>query len=450
MIKAFGRPRKWLYLPMEIKVREFESKVLVAAEAAERGYNVVLGTRARVHDWARKGPAGIYFYKDGNEIRMPEFRVLHRLGHRIVVHDEEGLVVFSPEIFMEQRVGKSLEEVLDIFFAWGDWQARMLRTGVTPDKVVPTGHPRFDILRKDLRGVFDGHARALREQYGRMILVNTNFGAWNHQLGPEGYIDLFRSHNMFKSKADEDFRYRYQAHVKVLFESYVQAIKRLCAEFPDHTVIVRPHPVENYEVWEDLMRETPRAVVCDRGTVARWIHAADAVVHTNCTTAIEATAMDTPVFAYLPVSDPEFDSELPNAFSMQVFDEDSLVAGLRETLAVPKDSFVLPDNLRELMNEYLTGMDGDWAATRIMDACDGLDVPELSHRVSCFAGLANRFRIWQQRRAFTDKGGQKFPSTFVEEVQQVIGEFAAVSGRFEGVRAEALHRNLFLVSSDQA
>ena len=38
-----GLKRRWLFLPIETKVRELDGKLLLAATAAERGWGVILG-----------------------------------------------------------------------------------------------------------------------------------------------------------------------------------------------------------------------------------------------------------------------------------------------------------------------------------------------------------------------------------------------------------------------
>ena len=52
-----------LYLPMEIASRELDSRLLIAALALERGYEVVLGQKWLIERNVKSMPAGIYLSK---------------------------------------------------------------------------------------------------------------------------------------------------------------------------------------------------------------------------------------------------------------------------------------------------------------------------------------------------------------------------------------------------
>lgn len=55
-----SRSRKWLYLPIETKVREQDAKLLLAYHAVNHGYHVVIGEHRMVEQAAEKLP-GRYF-----------------------------------------------------------------------------------------------------------------------------------------------------------------------------------------------------------------------------------------------------------------------------------------------------------------------------------------------------------------------------------------------------
>jgi hypothetical protein len=57
-------PRPHLIIPSELQVREFDSKLLLACLAAERGYPSVVGSRVEIHNRITGLPRGIYLAKD--------------------------------------------------------------------------------------------------------------------------------------------------------------------------------------------------------------------------------------------------------------------------------------------------------------------------------------------------------------------------------------------------
>ncbi|WP_161598380.1 surface carbohydrate biosynthesis protein [Pseudodesulfovibrio senegalensis] len=437
----FGKKRPWLYLPAEIKVREFEAKVLIASMAASRGFNVVFGDVAPVLKVARNGPPGVFMFKDCSYPMMETFRELHELGHRVCVHDEEGLVVFNDEIFLNFRVDNRSAQYVDLFFAWGKEQEKILLKKIEPERVARTGHPRFDILRRDLRGIFDEDVRDIQERYGRFILINSNLGAWNHQDGPEGYIRICKEQEALDNPEDVDFYVRYQNHVKGLWDRYVPLVRRLAEDFPQHSIVVRPHPVEDVGTWERLMANEPRVFVDDDGTVAKWIYAADVVVHTNCTTAIESIAMETPVFSYLPSYDPEFDCDLPNDFSKVCRTDDELSAAL--SCCVGGEGFASFGEQRVLLKQYVSAIEGDFSASRIVDQLERIALPSEKMRVSLRHTLLPKLRLEFDRMLGKSKSTQKWPHTSLIEVQELVSRYCHFLVSLKNIKIAHLGRNLF-------
>ena len=56
-----GNGKRWLIIPLEVKVREFVPRLLVAAIAADRGYDVLIGHDRVVRRLAGHLPRGIMF-----------------------------------------------------------------------------------------------------------------------------------------------------------------------------------------------------------------------------------------------------------------------------------------------------------------------------------------------------------------------------------------------------
>src|SRR5690606_22014970 len=167
-----------LIIPVESQVREMDAKLLLACCAVERGYRVVIGSRAYVH-FAMAGIArGVYVAKSMRGMSALMFRLIRDLGHRIVAWEEEALVHPPPEVFYPLRLSPDTVPFISHLFAWGE-DNRQLMAGyphLPPHlAMVVTGNPRGDMLRPELRTFFDDEVRALRAEHGQFVLVNTNF-----------------------------------------------------------------------------------------------------------------------------------------------------------------------------------------------------------------------------------------------------------------------------------
>jgi len=73
-----------LIIPVEIQVREMDAKILLSCVAAERGFPVIIDSRAYVHYQVASIPRGVYLAKSLRTLSIRMFKILRQLGHEIV------------------------------------------------------------------------------------------------------------------------------------------------------------------------------------------------------------------------------------------------------------------------------------------------------------------------------------------------------------------------------
>ena len=76
--------KKIVYLPIEIKSREYLGKLLLATFLAEENYAVVLGERSLMNRILHLIPNGIYFEKGSGYTGESRFIFNKNLGNKIV------------------------------------------------------------------------------------------------------------------------------------------------------------------------------------------------------------------------------------------------------------------------------------------------------------------------------------------------------------------------------
>ena len=85
--------KKWILLPVEIKVREFEAKLLFSFFAAEAGYGVVVGPN--LFNLENESiPKGLYFDKSISPNKRNMIKAQKSKGN-LVMSREEGVVYKS-------------------------------------------------------------------------------------------------------------------------------------------------------------------------------------------------------------------------------------------------------------------------------------------------------------------------------------------------------------------
>jgi surface carbohydrate biosynthesis protein len=439
--------RRWLILPIAITARELDGNGLLAFEAAERGWGVVIGGK-RLRSDTSDLPRGFVIQKQlkpGKSIL--DISASRASGHKVGAWCEEGLIYPNAASFARLKFEREGFALLDMYFAWGRHLADDLvnELGCDRERVRITGNPRFDLYRPELRVVFADRAEAIRRRYGPFILVNTKFSQYN------GLMPSRRP----PSERDVEHQRRVKFH-QAGFEKFVELIQALSRRFPGHTIVVRPHPQEQHETWRVKTAALPNATVVFDGNVAEWLLAADVCIHHNCTTGVEAYLLGRTAISYRPVSDPRLDLFLPNALSHEAFTLEAvltLVAGALDGRG-PSDSD--EDRRRAgTARDFIANIDGTSACERILDDLDAIDTPEFSWSVSPPGRIETTLRAFCRplRRRWAGAAApagvrydtQKFDRTHLARLPAVLEAARRATGRFADVQVVSLRGDLVCV-----
>jgi hypothetical protein len=214
-------------------------------------------------------------------------------------------------------------------------------------------------------------------------------------------------------------------------------LQKLVASGLVDRIVIRPHPVENHESWRGWARPLNIDVRYE-GSAIEWMFAAEAVLHPGCTTAIEGLVLDRPVFSYAPEPDSEFLNPADD-ISEQVTSAEDFLGRLSEVRS--QDEAALRARFasqREKLDYLIANVEPPYAADRILDELEKLDLPEArskqadGRRMGFMTELRRRFRKWrrsdQERVA---RRRQKFPGMAASEVEFAVGSWveAGVLGK---------------------
>ncbi len=365
-------------IPVENQVRELDPKLLLACIAARRGYSSILGSRREMEMSIDKFPRSIYLSKSMTIRSLLFFRLACRFDHEIVAWDEEALVHLPPETYFSRRLDPAAIKFVSHLFAWGEDNADLWRQYPHLPQETPihvTGNPRSDLLRPELRAFYNDECQAIRDRYGDFILVNTNFNHVN-AFGPD--LNLFKT----SGKPGEEPKFGRAArgmsldyaeglrdHKTAVFNDFKGLIPLLEKAFPEHTIVVRPHPTEKHDEYQKLAAGCQRVVVTNDGNVVPWLMAAQALIHNGCTTGVEAYVVGVPAISYRATVNETYDNgfyRLPNRISYQCFSFEELQATLAQILNGALGS-ADGDERQALIDRYLAAQDGPLACEQIVE-----------------------------------------------------------------------------------
>ena len=253
-----------LYLPIEEKGREFDSKLLIGGAAAERGFSVVIGQVWAMSSSFDRMPPGVVLFKGVNKIQLGNMRFAARHGHLVTAIDEEALGLAHPR-FLARDVDPRFPEICDALLAQGQFQARVMHdvVGMAKSKIFVTGNPRTDPLRHPLSESYEADDAILRRKHGRFVVVNSTCGGVNSPWGGlEGYRSVLKQIGWLDpDKPEDEIDYRdHIEHDTLNMEALKTLLKRLPEALPEHNIVLRPHPSERAHLDRVLPGHSP-----DRG-----------------------------------------------------------------------------------------------------------------------------------------------------------------------------------------
>lgn len=363
---------RWLIIPVEIQVRELLGRLLIGTIAASRGYNVLIGHDRVVRRLARHLPKGILFDKALGMKGDKKIARYQKLGFKITALDEEATGMMpNPEYFLSTRLAPESLAGAERWFAISD-AVRDYTTTVRPGqsgKIVTVGLPRTDVWRPAFRRLYENQTQAIRNKHGKFLLFCSNFGAIVHAQRGRFVDGQYRRHQTQYAEA-LIYNEKMEAQIEHNLDAFIEMIPKLRKWFPDHKVIVRPHPVEDRNYWRSQIGHIDGVELHDAGVATPWILASDCMVHHGCTTGIEAELMGKGHIMYAPHRDDHHDTPVMETFAPIVKDE----RALRQAIAKVIDNPDVFRKGRQSLETHYASLHGRLVAEKIVDEFDKISL----------------------------------------------------------------------------
>ena len=449
---------KNLILPVETAARELDAKLLLACVAAERGYSAFVGFQNEIRSHIAAIPRGVYIAKGFGSRKARFLKILKGLGFIITAWDEEGLVHPAPQIYAKRRISPESLAFLDGIFSWGQNYTELIKSLPFYDgtPIHQVGNPRLDLLRTGLQRYYAQDVEDLQARLGRYILFNSNFGRVNSAIkrprdegvagpGTDPTLDRLWLKGM--------------AYRKELYQRFRSLMEDVAQKFPGHQIVLRPHPSERIESWDEIRKRNPNVHVLFEGNVIPWLLGAEILIHNGCTTAIESVLMGKPAVCYQPIPAESPDWELPNSVSHLADSDDAILRKIRNQIDGRSRLSVLPAQRRKL-NKYADIDERRLACDRIMD------IIESAYSADTRSGFYSRsmatldakcravekhlrgmlpgniYSKWHQHK--------QFPPLELAQVREMTARLQSATGRFGGLVVSEFRNNIFKVTQKES
>lgn len=324
-----------VYLPIEFRSREFDSKALLAAVLAQRGYAVVLGQQWMVNANLDRLPPGVVLYKSFNRIHHPAMQQAKRAGHRVIALEEE-LLAQTEERVVKMLCPQGIFESADLFLCHGQFELDILRRlSGGRARIEIAGNGRVDLLKPAARAFFQRQIDELRLRHGEFILVNTNFSAVNSVWQSVERVRQVEIDAGFLDPSDAAAMKRWDdfiAYEGATRDVMHGAIRELARRRPAQKIIVRPHPGEDLAGWTGVFADAPNVQIVREGSHVPWTLACRLLLHSSCTTGFEAHIAGQTALSLVPRRGWNSDSLLSNRVNPVFADPAELVAAVERVL----------------------------------------------------------------------------------------------------------------------
>jgi hypothetical protein len=198
----------------------------------------------------------------------------------------------------------------------------LIKRGGDPDKIVVTGQPRFDIL--------------VNKKYDKKLIYE------KLNINREKGIVFFASTDLSDTEKEMT--------VRGLFE----AMK----DFPDKQLVIKPHPSDDGEMFEDMIRELDPNAIIVYSDLYELLHACDVLLTTWSTVGLEAILIDKPVIVINLMDIAAASTYVEKGAALEAKNAKDIKRTLKMVLYDPKTIEEMKINRKKYVMDYTYKSDG--------------------------------------------------------------------------------------------
>jgi surface carbohydrate biosynthesis protein len=374
-----NRPR--VCLVVDNPLRDLDGLVLLGWQLARRGVEAWLIPMYEQSFDVRAIGADFVLLNYVRANNLDHVMAYRREGIRVGVLDTEGVGGKTPAEFAALVASSGGAVAVDLYCVWGVAQQRALidAGAVSEDRIQVTGCPRYDYCAAPWK-----NALSIPPEKPGYILVNTNFPIVNPRFSNGASEEVT---NAVQAGFSRQFAEAYVRDARLAHAGMLALMETILARWPSQRFILRPHPFESHECYRGLERHANFALR-QEGTSVQWLNQARALLHLNCSTAVEAAMLGKPALSPAWLDTPALHVPGPSSVSRLVASPEALLEALDAVLcsSTPQDDRQTSQPLQALRILY-HHIDGH-AAERVADAI----VSALSQPFNPNAGPASRLK----------------------------------------------------------
>ena len=345
--------KREVFIPIEIKPREFVSQLLLSGELAKIGLRVYIGSKKSVDNLVQNkvSRTGIYLYKGGGG-SIDKFKNISKKVESIAVLDQEiSPASIDYRVIRNRFVKGCLKYVSRLYYIGPEAKKKAIEVldDVDESRIKSFGWPRVDLWQPAYHHIWDNEVKKIKSKFPEpFILFSSDFGCNSKYLLEER---ILRMEKRGAKKTKEEilwYKKRFLNNYEnfIAFKNFLRQIDK-DPEIPK--IIIRPHPGEDHSEWEEFGKNLKNINIIYEGAISPWILASEGILHRGCTSAIEA-AFSRKKIGFLSKFSENNNKSVSNIISSKITDLDSLKNWFITTNELPIED----KNINHLLSKHIT------------------------------------------------------------------------------------------------
>ncbi len=416
-----------IYLVVEIKHREFLSRLLIGATSAINGNDVLIGDDEIIKLIVNKKlNPGIMLYKSITPIKRRLIQLKNCKNNNCIVSsiDEEGGIVgFDFKHFAQRRFSYKSLSYTDSVFCWGQYDYSNYKK-IFPKakkKFLMTGNPRFDLLDNKIAKNF---VKKKQSKKIRLVIISSYMVfARNTHLSDQFTVD---------DKFKDDYFYDYFAFRAAMTTNYIKLIKKLTSEFPKLEIDIWIHPNENIINWKKIL-PNKRNIKFTTGTKFLTKDKKDNTIyiHSGSGLAFNALLQKKVVISYQPIKS-KFNDTLPNVNSTIVESEKEIIEFIKRK---KYDKFKIDKKKFDRCSKIISNSKNYDACNKITSYWEKFQSKKLSFKNNLSKVIIkNQLRFFKQKLNYKVPKRRKFPAFTKSELLDLRNILIKVNPKFKDLK----------------
>jgi surface carbohydrate biosynthesis protein len=281
--------------PIEIKVREFLSKIFLAYKLVKyTNFKVIFGGQRFINNklifqdciWLDKNT----FYKQRE--RFP----IHRYN-KIIMLDEEGPISFFANSTLKLRYNNKIIKQVTAFLFSGKKDIKNLNKKFLKNSYKIIGNPKFDLLKKKNWKVYELELKYIKEKFKNYLFIPGHFTSIKTNKDFESESNLLFSNNFQRKEYVQNYEVYFNNYIRLL-----NLVKKIAIQNPKLTIIFRRHPAESEFFIKKYFRDRPSNLkLIYKFNITPWIIACGYYLHSGCQSYLEALTLKKKIISYYPI-----------------------------------------------------------------------------------------------------------------------------------------------------